>query len=177
MSDASTTARPYARAVFELAREDGSLDAWSAALASLAAVGEVAEVRALIARPGIPRETLAGIVADAARIEGARERNLVRLLAENGRLSVLASLAEQYEAVKRDFEQTMDVEITTAVPAGDSEKAALVRAVEQKLSRRINVDWAVDESLIAGARIRAGDTVIDGSAAAELDQLRQALNA
>lgn len=177
MSNASTTARPYARAVFELARENGTLDAWSDALTRLASVGQTTELRGLFARPGIAAEMLAGIVADAAGLDNEQQRNLVRLLAENRRLGVLASLAEQYAALKRDFEQTLDVEITTAAEPAEAEKNTLIRAVEQKLARRVEVRWSVDDSLIAGARIRAGDLVIDGSAAAELEQLRQALNA
>lgn len=177
MSDASTLARPYARAVFELAREGGALNDWSSALSRLAAVVDVEAVRALIARPGIDAETLAGLVIEAAGFDAEQPRNLVRLLAENRRLGVAAALAEQFEAQKRDFEQTLDVEITTAAAPGEAEKAALVRVVEQKLARRVEARWSVDESLIAGARIRAGDLVIDGSAAAELEQLRQALNA
>ena len=65
--------------------------------------------------------------------------------------------------------------ITTATDADEAQKAALAEAVAKRLAREVNVSWDVDASLVAGAVIRAGDLVIDGSVAGDLDRLRQAV--
>ena len=69
----------------------------------------------------------------------------------------------------------VDVQITSAVAVDAAQQQALVAAVKKKLNRDVNVEWNTDPSLIAGAQIRAGDTVIDGSISGELARLRQAL--
>ena len=51
----------------------------------------------------------------------------------------------------------------------------MTAAIGKRLSRELEVSWATDESLIAGARIRTGDMVIDGSFAGELSRLQSAL--
>ena len=84
-------------------------------------------------------------------------------------------LAEQFETLRAEHERRVDVQIVSAAPVDAAQQKALVDAVKKKLDRDVNVEWKTDPSLIAGAQIRAGDTVIDGSISGELARLRQAL--
>ena len=102
-------------------------------------------------------------------------KNLLRLLSEYDRLRLAPAIAEQFEALRAEHERRVDVQIATAVPVDAAQQQALVAAVKKKLNRDVNVEWTTDPSLIAGAQIRAGDTVIDGSISGELARLRQAL--
>ena len=67
--------------------------------------------------------------------------------------------------------------VTTAVEADEAIRGALAEAIARRLARKVNVSWSVDASLLGGALIRAGDTVIDGSVVGELERLRQAVAA
>ena len=186
MAELSTLARPYAKAVFELARDDskagagrdapGGLADWSALLKGLATAVRDPQVVSAIGHPAIGRgqlaETLIQAMGAAATVPA---RNLLRLLSEYNRLRLAPAIAEQFEALRAEHERRVEVQITSAAPVDAAQQQALVAAVKKKLNRDVNVEWKTDPSLIAGAEIRAGDTVIDGSISGELARLRQVL--
>lgn len=176
MAELHTLARPYAKAAFELARENRALGQWSQTLKTLAAAVGDAQVSALLASPRLSRGDVAAALTSAFgdRIDG-HACNFVRLLAEYGRLPVLPAIAEEYEALKAEAEQRVEVEITTAVAVAEAQQQALLAALRKRLVRELEVSWKTDAALVAGAVIRAGDLVIDGSVAGELAQLRQAV--
>ena len=176
MAEPSTLARPYAKAVFELARDEGKLADWSALLAGIAAAVSDKQVAAAIGHPAVGRGQLAEVLVQAMGAKATAEaKNLLRLLSEYNRLKLAPAIAAQFEALRAEHERRVDVEIVSAAPVDAAQQKALVDAVKKKLDRDVNVQWKTDPSLIAGAQIRAGDTVIDGSISGELARLRQAL--
>jgi F-type H+-transporting ATPase subunit delta len=176
MAELSTLARPYAKAVFELARDEGRLAEWSALLAGLAAAVRDRQVAAAIGHPAIGRGQLAEVLIQAMGGKATdHAKNLLRLLSEYGRLKLAPAIAEQFEALRAEHERRVDVQIVSAAPVDAAQQKALMDAVTKKLKREVKVEWKTDPSLIAGAQIRAGDTVIDGSISGELARLRQAL--
>jgi F-type H+-transporting ATPase subunit delta len=176
MAELSTLARPYAKAVFELARDEGKLADWAALLAGIAAAVSDKQVAAAIGHPAIGRGQLADVLVQAMGAKAtAQARNLLRLLSEYSRLKLAPAIAAQFEALRAEHEKRVEVEIVSAAPVDAAQQKVLVDAVRKKLDRDVNVQWKTDPSLIAGALIRAGDTVIDGSISGELARLRQAL--
>ena len=176
MAELSTLARPYAKAVFELARDENRLAAWSDLLAGIASAVRDPQVARLIGHPAIGRGQLAEVLIQAMGASAtAQAKNLLRLLSEYNRLKLAPAIAQQYEALRAEHERRVDVQITSAATVEAPQREALVAAVKKKLNRDVNVEWKTDPSLIAGAQIRAGDTVIDGSISGELARLRQAL--
>jgi F-type H+-transporting ATPase subunit delta len=176
MAELSTLARPYAKAVFELARDGKQLAEWSALLAGLATAVRDPQVAAAIGHPSIGRGQLADVLAQAMGGKATTEsKNLLRLLSDYNRLKLAPAIAAQFEALRAEHERRVEVQIATAAPVDAAQQQALVAAVKKKLNRDVNVEWTTDPSLIAGAQIRAGDTVIDGSISGELARLRQAL--
>ena len=176
MAELSTLARPYAKAVFELARDEKKLADWSALLKGLATAVRDPQVASAIGHPAIGRGQLGDVLIQAM---GARAsdpaKNLVRLLSEYDRLALAPAIAEQFETLRAEFERRVDVQIVSAAPVDAAQQQVLLAAVKKKLNRDVNVEWKTDPSLIAGAEIRAGDTVIDGSISGELARMRQAL--
>jgi len=175
MADNSTLARPYAKAVFELARESGQLQSWSASLQSIAGLVADPKIAGLIAHPALSRADLAVVLGKAFGDASKEVLSLVRVLIENGRLPVVGEIASQFEQLRAEAEARVDVEITTAVAVGKEQQDGLAGAIRKRLSRDVNIEWTTDESLIAGAVIRAGDLVIDGSVKSELEKLETAL--
>jgi len=178
MAEPSTIARPYAEAAFRLADAQGKLADWSATLANLAAVAADARVRAAIDDPNISAAKVAGlfIAVLAGKLTGESE-NFVRVLAENGRLEVLAEIRTQYEALKNEREGMVEAEVTTAFEMDPAQVADLVSRLEKKTGREVKARVNVDKSLIGGVKIVIGDKVIDGSARAQLAALETALKA
>lgn len=180
MAELRTLARPYAEAVFELAQAGDSLPAWSEALDTVAAIVSNEDVAALVGNPGVDDRQLAeAIVAIAGEalsgVADGQAENLVRLLAENGRLRLAPEIAAQYAALRAEAENRVDVEVRTAAELGDAQREALASALEKRLARQVSLSCTIDEGLIGGAVIRAGDLVIDGSVRAQLARLSQSL--
>lgn len=175
---ASTIARPYAEAVFALAREADDFDRWSAFLARAAAVAADAQVVRLIQDPRVARETLLGIVADLS-IQGGDEaqRNFLRLLIANRRVRALPDIAAQFEKLRAEAEGTVDAELVTAFAVSAAQKEKIAAALGKKLGRKVRLGVSEDGDLIGGAIIRAGDLVIDASVRGQLEQLKGALRA
>jgi F-type H+-transporting ATPase subunit delta len=178
MAELRSLARPYAKAVFELARDAKTLAVWSQTLATLSMTASDAQVVAEIGNPRFSRSDTAMLIISALgeRLD-LQAQNLVRLLAENNRIALLPAIAAEFEALKAEAEKRVEVDITTATDIDAAQKQTLAGAIGKRLSREVEVTWHTDASLIAGAVIRAGDLVIDHSVVDELTQLRHALTA
>ena len=182
MADSSTIARPYAKAVFDLANGERKLGAWSSALRAAAAVVADAGAKRALANPGFDdgaRATLVGSIASA--IKGGElfgtpaGQNLLKLLAENDRLTVLPEIAAQFDVLKAEAENTVNVTVTSATPIDKALAEQIKKSLEQKLKRAVELTLAVDASLIGGAVIQADDMVIDGSVRTRLQRLTEAI--
>ncbi len=178
MAEPGTIARPYAEAVFRLADGAGTLAEWSTALANLSAVAADARVRAAVGDPNLSATRVAGLIISilAGRLSGDAE-NFVRVLAENGRLGVVAEIRTHFEALKNEREGTVEAEVYTAFEMNQEQLADLVSRLEKKTARKVKARVSVDKSLIGGVKVVIGDKVIDGSARAQLVALENALKA
>lgn len=184
MSELSTLARPYAEAVFRLARSAGSapgggdLAEWSQRLQSLALIVSDPQLAALIVDPAVAAERVAELIIEVAG-EGLGEHggNFVKVLAGNDRLSLLPEISAQFETLKATAEGTLEATITSAQELTQAQIDDLVTGLTTKFRRAVNVQVAVDPELIGGAVIAIGDQVIDGSVKGRLQRLSFALQA
>ena len=185
MADKHTLARPYARAAFDVARADDAMGPWSEALNVAAALLADGEAARFLASPQLTDaqrlEFLAGLVgaagASTSVLDGsnAHGTNFLKLLIEYDRVAVLPEIAEHFDALKAEVENTVDVTVTAAVALSPEQERQIAAALEERLKRSVRLTTATDESLIGGAVIRAGDVVIDGSLRARLEGLANAL--
>lgn len=173
MSDYQTLARPYAKAIFELAVAQQTLATWSNLLSVLAFIGEDNRVRDLCRNPHVSIKDLADIfIALAGNLSNDAEKNFIYLLAQNHRLLLLPTIAVLFEEYKSAFEKTIPVKITSAFPINEKLKQEFKIALEKRLEQQINLEITVDQSLLGGAIIRAGDDlVIDGSVRTKLSKM------
>ena len=174
MSQEITLARPYARAAFGLARDAGAFAAWSDALAFSARVAVDPQAQPLLGHPGLAREDAVALLAP----EGAQEgfRDFLALLARNGRLALLPEIAGLYEDLRADAEQVVRATVTSATDLPATELDAIRAALARRFGREVELSVAVDDALIGGAVISAGDVVIDGSLRGKLARLQSALS-
>ena len=172
MAERATIARPYAKAAFEYARVAGALAEWSQGLQAAAAIVADARVTALVTNP---RWTAAGLTDFIGGIAGERldaaMRNFVAVLAENRRLLLLPEIAAHYQVLRAQIENTVDVEVVSAVALDAAQAEQLRQALDKRLKRRVRMQNRVDPTLLGGAVIRAGDLVIDGSLKGRLERL------
>ena len=178
MAERTTTARPYAKAIFALARQGNTLAATSASLQRAAVVVLDPRVHALLGSPHVTAVQLAEFVAGVVGA-GLDEygRNFISLLAANRRLGFLPEIAALFEQMKAEVENAIDVEVIAASPLTSDQESRYAAALQKKLGRAVRLHTKVDGSLLGGAVLKAGDLVIDGSIKGRLDRLATELTA
>lgn len=178
MAELFTLARPYAEAVFRLARDAGDLKAWSVRLKSAAQVVADAQMRALIADPNVPAARVSDLLISVLGASlGAKGANFIRLLAKNHRLPLLAEIEAQFEALKAEAEGKLEAHITSALPLSDAQVSEMAGALKAKYGREVEVSIGVDPALIGGIVVAIGDRVMDGSVRGRLEKMAFSLKA
>lgn len=177
MAELSTLARPYAKAAFEYAAGADHLQGWSTSLALAAAVVAEPRVAQLLSSPSeTSGEQAQAVIALCGDQLSEPQQNFIKVLAENNRLALLGHISSQFDVLKTHRERAIDVEVIAAIELDDQQQQKLSQALSDKLERKINMQVSVDASLLGGALIRAGDTVIDGSIRGRLAKLAESLN-
>lgn len=176
MAEAITIARPYAVAVYRLAKEKNALADWSQMLALAAAVAADEQMRAFIDNPKVDAAELErvflSVTGDKLNETGV---NLVKLLVEYGRLSILPEIATAFEDLKSQEEGVLEAEITAAAQPSDAEFSAIVKRLETKFGKKVEASVKVDPEIIGGIKIVVGDTVIDASVRGQLQEMAYTL--
>jgi len=176
MAEKRTVARPYAHAAFALAQEQDALQAWSDMMILLGQAASEPQLAAMLANPEQETakmvELLQAIVGEAIFDSGS---NLLKLLAENGRLPLLPEIAVLFEEARAEFEKSIHAEVVSATALSDAQQQQIIAALSRRLGKEVTLSHRVDESLIGGVIIHAGDMVIDGSVANRLEKLSTSL--
>ncbi len=177
MAELATLARPYANAIFEVARASGEpLGTWSRRLALLAAAIEEGSLRRRLMNPALGEAEQVALLADLVSDEiNDTTRNFLRVLAQNDRLELLPEISERFEVLRAEAERVVDVEIVSAYELDDAERALFDTVLAARFAGGVNLRTRVDESLVGGAIVRAGDMVIDGTVQGRLAKLRETL--
>ena len=172
MSEQSSLARPYAKAVFELAREAGDYAKWSEQLAFLAVVSGDENILNAIQNPAISKQQITDLLLDIGKDQlDDQGQNLVKLLVRNDRVVALGDISEQFVIMRDEAEQVIEAQLITAAAVDEAQKDKIQKALSKRLGKTIKLEASVDESLIGGAVVRAGDWVVDGSVKAQLQEL------
>ena len=178
MAELATIARPYANAVFSLAKRENALDRWSGMLNVLAATTEHPTVNALLDSPDLPGSAKAFRLAEVCGDElDDRGKKFLQSLADNDRLGLVGEIRTQFETLRAEEEKSLDVEVVSAYELSESQSDALKASLNAKFQKEITIETRVDASLIGGAIVRAGDVVIDGSIRGKLAKLAETLTA
>lgn len=172
MAEVTTIARPYAEAIYRIAEQGGALDKWSQMLAFAASVVADPQMQAVIGNPKLTAAQQKEVfLAVCEKNLDEQAVNMVSLLLENGRLTLLPVVCEMYEQLRAQRGGVMETEIVSAYPLSDAEKQDLVRRLESKYKRKVEATVTLDPSLIGGIRIVAGDIVIDASVRGQLQNM------
>ena len=175
MSELTTIARPYAKAAFDFAVEKGALDQWSQMLTFATEVTKNKEIKELLSGSASADKLAEIFIAVCGEQFDEHAQNLLRVMAENGRLKALPDVCEEFLALKHELEKVMDVEVLSASKLTKEQLANISSKLEKRLERKVNLNCSVDEALLGGVIIRAGDLVIDNSTRGQIDRLSDAL--
>lgn len=175
MSDLTTIARPYAKAAFDFAVEKQQLTQWSEMLAFAAEVTNNEQIHELLTSSASAEKLAEIFIAICGEQFDEFGQNLIKVMAENGRLRAIPDVFEQFVALKKEYEKNIDVEVISATELSEQQLSDISSKLEQRLERKVQLNCSVDETLLGGVVIRAGDLVIDNSARGRLNRLSDAL--
>jgi F-type H+-transporting ATPase subunit delta len=176
MAEHSTVARPYSQAIFKLARDQNKFAEWSDMLTFIEMLVSDSQLKSLISNTSIKKSQIFKLFAElGTKVFDNYGLNFVKILIENRRLEVIPSVLKQYEVLRAQAENTLDAELVSAFKIKGGLEKKIVDALEKRLGCKINLTTTVDETLLGGAIVHAGDLVIDGSAIARLRNLSYAL--
>ncbi len=176
MAETATIARPYALAVFRLAREKRELAEWSDRLQRLVLIATDPEMARVIGNPRFSAGQVADLFVSLAGETASHElASFIRVLAENERFDVLPEISEIFERFKSEDEGLKDALITSAFPLDDAQLAPLMKQLEAHFGCRLQPRIEVDSSLIGGVMVAVGDRMLDASVRGKLDAMATAL--
>jgi len=172
MAEVITLARPYAQALYALAKETDTLDLWSEALEFLKSVTNDATFQETVNAPDIQgtdgEDLFLSICSDRVSME---VRNFIQLLVRNGRLSVLDDVARQYESLKAEDEGMVNAVIQSAFDLDEAQITAIADILSKKLNKKISPSVTTDPNLIGGVKVHVGDKVWDASVRGRLQHM------
>ncbi|MFZ4535216.1 F0F1 ATP synthase subunit delta [Propionivibrio sp.] len=176
MAESVTIARPYAQAVFRLARESKALAAWSDRLQRLAAIAQDAEMTKVVGNPKFSAGQVADLFVSLSGEAGNQElSSFIGILAENERLDVLTQIQEIYEQLKSADEGVKDAVVTSAFPLDAAQLKNLMSQLETHFGSKLQPHVEVDAALIGGIKVAVGDQVLDASVRGKLEAMATAL--
>jgi len=177
MAELATIARPYAEALFRVAKA-ADLNSWSALVSEMAEVAAHPDVRAFAQNPKVSDSDIAAAFTAALKSPvGNEAKNFIGMLVENGRLTLLPEIAEQFFELKNAEQGAADAQIVSAFELSQAQVGELIATLEKKFGRKLNPTVTVDNALIGGVRVTVGDEVLDTSVRAKLQQMHVALTA
>ncbi|MBY5994233.1 F0F1 ATP synthase subunit delta [Ferrimonas balearica] len=175
MSELTTVARPYAKAAFEFAVEKQAVDHWAEMLAFLAEV-TVNDTVANLLSGQVNADQLAQIFIQIGGEQiDEHGQNLIKVMAENGRLVALPAVAQQFAQLREEWQKEVTADVQSATELDAEQQAKIAASLEQRLARKVKLNCSVNPDLIAGVIITAGDLVIDGSVRGKLSRLSDTL--
>ena len=176
MAELITVARPYAEAVFRLAKDSNTLILWSDVLGNLALIAKDQAVLDVVANPKCSadqvQELLVGLLGTDANAE---VKNFLAAVLENRRFATLPSMSTLFEQLKAADEGVAQAHIESAFAMTDAQLAELTATLTQQLNRKISADVSINPELIGGVKITIGDLVIDASVSGKLAALATSL--
>lgn len=175
MSEFTTVARPYAKAAFDFAVEQQKVEHWQQMLVFATAVVQNPQIAQMLSG-SLAAETLANtLISLCGEQLDAGGQNLIRVMAENGRLKVLPEVLEQFIRLRATLEETVEVDVISASTLNQQQLEKISDAMKKRLSRKVKLNCKIDKSVMAGVVIRSGDMVIDGSIRGRLERLADSL--
>ena len=176
MAELVTIARPYAEAIFALAKERDELSKWSDMLTLLVTVFDDPRIQASIANPKVTKADIERLIlAVCGEQIDANARNFIQLLVENGRLSAVAEIRRLFDLLKSEDEGIVEAQISSAFPLDGQELEKIVSLLSKRYQKNISPTVDVDSDLIGGITIQVGDKVWDASVRGRLQEMAAAL--
>ena len=175
MAELTTIARPYAKAAFDFAIEQDAVDSWAEMLTFAALVSENETMQPLLAGSLASTKLAALFISVCGEQVNVQGQNLIKVMAENGRLKVLPAVSELFAQYRNEWAKEVEADVVSAAELSSEQQQQISISLGKRLARKVKLNCSTDAALIAGVIIKAGDLVIDGSVRGKLSRLSEKL--
>jgi F-type H+-transporting ATPase subunit delta len=176
MAELATIARPYAEALFKATSTD--LNGAAVWVDALQAIANNSQLQQFAGNPNFTNAQVFAVIEGVAKVAlPEMAKNFLHTVIDNGRLSALPEIAEQFRALKNAHSGTSDAVVYSAFVIDGAALADLKITLEKRFARQLNVSVQLQPELIGGVRVVVGDEVLDTSVKARLEQMKMALTA
>lgn len=172
---ASARAKRYAKAVFELAQEEGKVEEWTSRLEGVRTLLTDPQASVVLFNPVIPSVRRVEVIDDLAGGLGKEAANLAKMMVATGRPELIEGIVEEYTALADEAAGRVRATATTAVALEENDQQRLSKQLSESLGKEVRLELRVDRSIIGGMVLQIGDHLIDASVATRLQQLRRRL--
>lgn len=181
MIDRITLARPYAKAIFLIAKKNKNWEEWSRCLKVLSLLVKQPEIKRILHDYTIRSAIRIAFFEKIAESIGPnflnREaKNLIQLLADKRKLPLVPFIANIYEKYREEIENRQPVQLFTASPINEKQREDFISKLQQRFGKTIELNTVIDPSLMAGYVAKVGDVVIDGSLKSALSEMKQSMS-
>jgi len=173
MTEYVTLARPYAKAAFDFAKQADLVDSWIQNLTVSAGLASVSEVAQSFSSPEKDNVQLVSMLSGPDADGGYK--NFIQLMADNDRLALLPDVVTVFKHISEEDAKALSADVYTAVKLSKPQLDEITASLAKRTGKSIKLNQYIDASLLSGARIVAGDLVIDGSLKAKLAKLKTEL--
>ncbi|MFN2465006.1 MAG: F0F1 ATP synthase subunit delta [Candidatus Dormibacteria bacterium] len=172
----SGSARRYAQAAFEVAREKHDVKGWVTDLGTLDDILTDANVALALENPRLDTGKRVGLALSLVPSDFKQERaNFLKLLVVGNRTRLIGEIKAEFQRLVDEAEGRVELEVTAALALSTAEQGNITRELSDKVGREVKVNVTVDPSIIGGLIIRRGDHVVDGSVRRRLAEMREEL--
>jgi len=175
MAELTTIARPYAKAAFDVAVEHNAVDTWAEMLTFAALVSENETMQPLLTGSLASTKLAALFICVCGEQINEQGQNLIKVMAENGRLKVLPAVSELFAQYRNEWAKEVEADVVSAAELSSEQQQQISISLGKRLARKVKLNCSTDAALIAGVIIKAGDLVIDGSVRGKLSRLSEKL--
>ena len=174
---ATAAARRYARAVFDLALEEGKVAEWGNRLEKVRDLLSDAEVAAVLTNPTVAAERRMQLVSGTPHVLDPQATNLAMLLIESDRVRDVVGIEEEFQRLADEAAGRVRATVTTAIDLSATDRDRVVAGLSKRLGKDVRLTVLVDPGILGGLKLQYGDRLVDASVATRLQQLRRRLAA
>jgi len=174
---ATAAAKRYAKAVFELAAQEGQVEQWQQRLDRLRDLFEDPATAAVLANPTISIEQRDELISGEPHVLDVEATNLARLLIESSRVGDAAEIDEEFQRLADEAAGRVRATVTTAIALEAQDRDRVARELSRRLEKDVQINVVVDPRILGGMKLQYGDRIVDASVATKLEQMRRRLAA